>query len=186
MVAFIGFAEKSWIMKPNNLVFWIRIDRLFKKFCYDSSKQISFFSPKTAEWVPSLAHLFLAAPVWFESFSLDSLKGISVHKISDLDFNSYPSRIIFNSAYKGLILTEECKARFMTLSEILSPPLGEQHLGDILRGEAGSLAGNQQPSCDPETLKTTVINNASYFLYMESLWRRLRYHTCLYRIGKKK
>ena len=65
-----------------------------------------------------------------------------MHKISDPDFNSYPSRIIFDSAYEGLILTEECKARFMTLSEILSPPSGEQHLGDILRGEAGSVAGN--------------------------------------------
>lgn len=93
-----------------------------------------FFSPKTAEWVPSLAHLFLAAPVWSESFSLDSLKGISVHKISDLDFNSYPSRIIFNSAYEGLILTEECKAKFMTLSEILSPPWRAEFKGYFERG----------------------------------------------------
>lgn len=108
-----------------------------------------------------------------------------MHKISDPDFNSYPSRIIFDSAYEGLILTEECKARFMTLSEILSPPLGEQHLGDILRGEAGSVAGNQQPSCDLETLKTTIINNAPHFLYTKLLRRRLRYHACLYRIEKK-
>ena len=65
------------------------------------------------------------------------------------------------------------------------PPLWEQHLGDILRGEAGSVAGSQQPSCDPETLKTTIINNIPHFLYTKLLQRRLRYHTCLYRIEKK-
>lgn len=107
-----------------------------------------------------------------------------MHKISAPDFNYYPSRIIFDSAYEALILTEECKARFMTLSEILSPPLGKQHLGDILRGEAGSVAGNQQPSCDFETLKTTIINNAPHFLYTKLLRRRLRYHACLNRIEK--
>lgn len=87
---------------------------------------------------------------------------------------------------RGSFWLEEGKARFMTLSEILSPPLWEQHLGDILRGEAGSVAGSQQPSCDPETLKTTIINNIPHFLYTKLLQRRLRYHTCLYRIEKKK
>ena len=58
-----------------------------------------FCNPKTAEWAPPLA------PIWFESFSPASLKGISMHMISDPDFNSYPSRITFNSACKGLILT---------------------------------------------------------------------------------
>ena len=86
---------------------------------------------------------------------------------------------------RGSFCLEEGKARFMTLSEILSPPLWEQHLGDILRGEAGSVAGSQQPSCDPETLKTTIINNIPHFLYTKLLQRWLRYHTCLYRIEKK-
>lgn len=60
-------------------------------------------------------------------------------------------------------------ARFITLSEILSPPLSEQHIVEISGwgGRAELLGVNSKPSMGLdvtlETLRTTIINNVPNF-----------------------
>lgn len=97
---------------------------------------------------------------------------------------TYPSRIILNSAYEGSFWLRSVRLGSWP-SLILSPPLGKPNLRDILRGRQAVLLEISSHSCDPETLKTTIINNAPTFSIWNVYERRLRYHnTCLYRIEK--